>query len=95
MTAGIAWMEQLPRLLVALGADARTHGPLAAATVGGMAARLAALAAGEGAAEELLANRAALREALAGVGASLEALGRVLEAGDAGELARFLKGTRR
>ena len=91
----LAWMDQLPGLLAALHADALARGSLSAATLGGAAERLAALAPPRGTAAELLANRAALAEALGAAGGSLETLTRLLAAGDAEGLAAWLARGRR
>jgi prephenate dehydrogenase len=91
----IAWMDQLPTLLAALHADALSRGSLGAATVGGAAGRLAALAPRDGMAAELLANRAALTEALAVAAGSLDELRRLLDTGDADRVATFLDRGRR
>ncbi|HVX87814.1 MAG TPA: prephenate dehydrogenase/arogenate dehydrogenase family protein [Gemmatimonadales bacterium] len=91
----LAWMEQLPALLAALHADALQRGELGAATVGGAAARLSGLVPAGSTAGDFTANAAALTEALAGIGRSVDELRQLLATGDAGRLATFLARGRR
>lgn len=91
----LAWMEQLPPLLAALHADALKRGSLGAATVGGAAARLLALAPAGSTAAEFTANAGALTAALTDMGRSMDELRQIIADGDAGRLATFLARGRR
>ena len=70
----LAWMEHLPALLAAAYAAALADGPLRAATIGGAAARLHALAPDAEAMAAIAANREAVGGALAAVQAALRTL---------------------
>lgn len=91
----LAWMDQVPGLLAALHADALSRGALGAATLGGAAARLAALAPAGSSAEEFVTNRPALAAALAQVAGSLDELRQLIDRGDRDALAAYLARGRR
>lgn len=91
----LAWMDQLPALLATVHADALLRDELGAATAGGGAARLRDAASDERSAPELIANRAALLEAIRVLEVSLNELHRLIQRGDPAALSAFLARGRR